>query len=52
MAENVNDNAVNVVFMGSVNHYAIDPKIEKVYEDQIALLKKQIELLEAKMGSA
>ncbi|MEM9339604.1 MAG: helix-turn-helix domain-containing protein [Bacteroidota bacterium] len=33
-----------------VNHYAIDPKIEKLYEDQIALLKKQNELLEAKIA--
>ena len=33
-----------------VNHYAVDPKIEKLYEDQIALLKKQLELLEAKIA--
>ena len=34
----------------TVNHYAIDPKIEKLYEDQIALLKKQNEMLEAKIA--
>ncbi len=34
---------------GTMNHYSIDPKIEKLYEDQIALLKKQNEMLEARV---
>ncbi|MEM9337562.1 MAG: helix-turn-helix domain-containing protein [Bacteroidota bacterium] len=35
----------------TVNQYTIDPKIEKLYEDQIALLRKQNELLEAKIAA-
>ena len=32
-----------------VNHYVIDPKIEKLYEEHITVLKKQNELLEARI---
>ncbi|MEM6831767.1 MAG: helix-turn-helix transcriptional regulator, partial [Bacteroidota bacterium] len=37
-------------YCSTINQYVIDSKIEKLYEEQIALLKKQVELLEGKIG--
>lgn len=40
----------SVGFATNANYYSIDPKIEKLYEDQIALLKEQNELLKAQIA--
>lgn len=40
----------NLSYCSTINQYVIDSKIEKLYEEQIALLKKQVELLEGKIG--
>ena len=37
-------------YCSTINNYQIDSKIEKLYEDQIALLKKQNQLLEAQIA--
>lgn len=46
--DTVNDEGIGIKNY-TVNQYVIDPKIEKLYEDQIALLKRQVEILEAKI---
>ncbi|MEM6736837.1 MAG: helix-turn-helix domain-containing protein [Bacteroidota bacterium] len=47
--DTVNDEGIGIKNY-TVNQYIIDPKIEKLYEDQIMLLKKQNEMLEAKIA--
>ena len=39
----------SVGFATNANYYSIDPKIEKLYEEHITVLKKQNELLEARI---
>jgi len=41
----INDNGTGVHFCNLVNYYAIDPKLEKLYESHIETLKEQNELL-------
>ena len=49
---NLYDNAKieNQHYGNTVNQYSIDPKIEKLFEEQITLLKKQNEMLEARIA--
>lgn len=49
---NLYDNAKieNQHYGNTVNQYSVDPKIEKLYEEQIILLKKQNEILEARIA--
>ena len=46
--DTVSDEAIGIQNY-TVNHYIIDPKIEKLYEDQIALLRKQNDMLEQQL---
>ncbi len=45
-----NENGATGYFAATVHNYSIDEEIKKLYEDQIELLKKQNELLEARIA--
>jgi len=45
----INDNGTGVHFCNLVNYYAIDPKLEKLYENQIEMLKEQNRILQAEL---
>jgi len=45
----INDNGTGVHFCNLVNYYAIDPKLEKLYENQIEMLKEQNKILLAEL---
>jgi len=45
----INDNGTGVHFCNLVNYYAIDPKLEKLYENQIEMLKEQNKILSAEL---
>lgn len=44
------DHANGLNYCPTIHQYVIDPKIEQLYEKQIALLEKQNKLLEAKIA--